>query len=425
MQQRLAGLVHWELLLLFLASPLLLFPKGTVGVGMLVVPVLWGIRRIVTGRFVVPTPLDIPILFLLAMTGVGQWVSSDPAFSLAKSAGVVLGVGTYYAVVATSESKSAWGMALLLFVGMNLGVAGISLFATAWGSKFPIFEPLLAQLPQLIQALPGSPPEGFNPNGVAGIFLFGVPLLLILTCAKRDSLYTIWGRFALPVRVGIAFATLFILLLFVATQSRAGYISLALAVVLLFLLPRPRWLGIAMGAGVLTLLLFWLSPYRAPLLARLTASPNSEGALSTLSGRFALWERAIVAIQDFPFTGVGLGMFRFVQPRLYPVTNIPFQADIGHAHNQFLQAGLDVGIPGLLAYAVIWGGAIKLGMEVLWQRRTSILQPLMLGLLAGWVGHFIWATIETHALGSKGGWFWWWTLALIVGIALHTRSVHE
>lgn len=424
MQARLSGLVRWELLLLLLVSPLLLFPNSTFGIGMVVVPALWAIRRRVTGRFVLPTPFDLPILLLLGMTGVGQLVSSDPAFSLAKSAGVVLGVGTYYAVVAAVAAKSEWGMPMVLFIGMNVGVAGISVVATAWSSKFPILEPLLARLPRLIEALPGSPPEGFNPNGVAGIFLFALPLLLILT-VSRHPFFDSLGKFTFPVRVGVAITTLFILLLFIATQSRAGYISLAVALALLFLLPRPRWLGAAVVGVLLATLLVWLSPYREPLVERVLSPDRGDSSFSTLSGRFMLWERAVVALQDFPFTGVGLGMFRFVQPRLYPSNTVPPQSDIGHAHNQFLQAGLDVGIPGLIAYLAIWVGAIALGLQLLWQSRHPTLSLLMVGLMAGWLGHFVWATIETHALGSKGGWFWWWSVALMATTYHQARVAHE
>ncbi len=425
MHHRLARVVQWELLLLFIASPLLLFPNTTFGLGMLVVPGLWGLRRFATGRFVVPTPFDIPILILLAMTGVGQWVSADPAFSLAKSAGVVLGVGTYYALVATAERRTALRGALLLLIGMNAGVAVLSLVVTAWVTKFPWFEPLLARLPRVTLALAGNTPEGFNPNGVAGIFLFGLPLLVVLTVSHHRHLVDMRGRWVIPFRIGIAAIALLILLLFAATQSRAGYVSLAISFVFVFLLPRPRWLGAMAGIAGVALLLFWFSPYREPLVSHIFTPASADGALSTLSGRVALWERAATALTEAPLTGVGLGMFRFVQPRLYPLFTVPLQSDIGHAHNQFLQAGMDVGVLGLIAYLALWGGAATLALVTLWRSPAASLQPVLLGLLAGWLGHFLWATVEVHALGSKGGWFWWWSLGCMTAVMLQMRLVRD
>lgn len=55
-----------------------------------------------------------------------------------------------------------------------------------------------------------------------------------------------------------------------------------------------------------------------------------------LEARVEIWSRAVYAIQDFPFTGCGLGTFRRIVPILYPLFLISSDADIGHAHNLFL-----------------------------------------------------------------------------------------
>jgi O-antigen ligase len=147
---------------------------------------------------------------------------------------------------------------------------------------------------------------------------------------------------------------------------------------------------------------------------------GADGSLSSITGRMQVWERAGMAIRDFPFTGVGLGMFRFVQPRLYPIYTVPPQTDVGHAHNQLLQVGVDVGVPGLTAYLVLWLGAAALGLGLLWQGGSPY-AGVMLGLMAGWAGYLLWALVEAHALGSKAGWLWWWALALIVGTTMRAR----
>ena len=76
--------------------------------------------------------------------------------------------------------------------------------------------------------------------------------------------------------------------------------------------------------------------------------------LDTVVGRFALYERAVYGMQDFPWTGMSMNGFREVVHELYPISLLPPPNDIGHAHNHLLQAGLDLGIPGLLFYIVIW-----------------------------------------------------------------------
>ena len=41
---------------------------------------------------------------------------------------------------------------------------------------------------------------------------------------------------------------------------------------------------------------------------------------------------------------------------LYPLFTVSPDVDIGHAHNEFLQAGLDLGIPGLIAFIALYIG---------------------------------------------------------------------
>ncbi|QLQ04852.1 MAG: O-antigen ligase family protein [Anaerolineae bacterium] len=78
---------------------------------------------------------------------------------------------------------------------------------------------------------------------------------------------------------------------------------------------------------------------------QLDALPGTNPA--NLIGRADLWGRALLAIHDFPLSGVGLGMFRRLALLYYPFFDIdPVLADVGHAHNAFLQMALDFGILG-------------------------------------------------------------------------------
>jgi hypothetical protein len=57
-------------------------------------------------------------------------------------------------------------------------------------------------------------------------------------------------------------------------------------------------------------------------------------------------------IRDFPF-GIGMGLYRSVADRLYPFFFSPV-GKIPHAHNVFLQIAVDLGIPGLLAWLIVF-----------------------------------------------------------------------
>jgi len=93
-------------------------------------------------------------------------------------------------------------------------------------------------------------------------------------------------------------------------------------------------------------------------------------------------------IQDFSFTGVGMGSFGRVADLLYPFFLAP-PGQIPHAHNLFLQVAGDLGIPGLLA----WLAVLLAVMAAAWQvyrsgqrhHHGSLRAALGAGLLASQV----------------------------------------
>ena len=80
---------------------------------------------------------------------------------------------------------------------------------------------------------------------------------------------------------------------------------------------------------------------------------SSSNTVSGVGGRQEIWSRAIYMIQDFSFTGIGMGSFGEVADLLYPFF-LYTEGSIPHAHNIFLQIAVDLGIPGLIAWLAIW-----------------------------------------------------------------------
>ena len=112
-----------------------------------------------------------------------------------------------------------------------------------------------------------------------------------------------------------------------ATGSKGAMISGALACSILFAVFYPRLLLFS----VFTPLLF--------------LAPVFEGALTTLSLRFPIWEMCLKVIAVNPWLGVGIGSFPFFAQR---VTDGVW---IGHyAHNDVLQIAVEMGVPAALAF---------------------------------------------------------------------------
>jgi len=116
-----------------------------------------------------------------------------------------------------------------------------------------------------------------------------------------------------------------------------------------------------------------------------------------------------------------MNTFRRVLPVLYPLFSIGPEADIGHAHNTFLQAGVDLGMPGLIAYLAIHISALAM-MASLWRRMNELPLPLalsraaILGLGGGLAAHLLYGITDAVALGAKPGLLWWLLLALVAAL---------
>jgi O-antigen ligase len=157
-----------------------------------------------------------------------------------------------------------------------------------------------------------------------------------------------------------------------------------------------------------------------------------EGAfsLSTLAVRVEIWERAIQAVQDFPLTGMGMNTFRVLVHELYPFFTIPAETDVGHAHNEFLQAALDLGIPGTIALLAIY--LVTFGMLFdLWKNSDrveggalppALMRTLILGCGGGLLAHALFGLIDAVALGAKPGIVFWILLGVVCALFLERRK---
>jgi putative inorganic carbon (HCO3(-)) transporter len=395
------------------------------------VPFLWVSRRIARGRFLPRTPLNVPMLLLALSILVSLYASFDVGYSLPKIAGMVLGLGVYAAVVDHAADRPAWGLAAGAFLAGGVGVAMLGLLGTQWIHKFAIFEPILALLPPRLTGLPGAA-EGFHPNEVAGALLWVVPLALTLAAAavfNARSLTRSAGKMrGLLLLVLAAMVALFLFGVLVLTQSRGGWIGAALVLpfaLLALLRGRARWAAALLLALIVIGGLGWLAVARPDTLSLLVLGPPEDPgrgmSLETFSVRVEIWSRAVYGIEDFPFTGMGMNAFRRVVPVLYPLFSVDPALDIGHAHNEFLQAALDLGIPGLIAFFSINLSAFAMLVSA-WRRRRSLpfseplSRALVLGLGGGLAAHAIYGLIDAVALGAKPGLLWWMLLGLIASL---------
>ncbi len=387
---------------------------------------------------------------MAVMVLVSTWATYDLAISLPKISGMVLGFGVYFAVARLGERPEGWWAVLAAFLLAGVGIALLGLLGSQWTiSKFSFLNPITAQLPETGVSLQGAE-GGIHPNEVSGALTWVLPMFVALSVAylrevgpfqartashSTSKQWLLWGGWALKIILWLS--TLFVAGVFVLTQSRSGYIGLLVTVFAWFLVLLPsrgRWVVvcslvlISFLVGLYVHQVGWEAVQRWYLSHRLVGGRG----LSTKSfeGRIEIWSRAIFGLQDFAFTGMGMNTFRYVVNVLYPLFYTSSR-DLGHAHNEFLQAGLDLGIPGLIAFLALYIGAFWMLSRV-WQwasllRECSrfslrgLTRGVVLGLGGGLLAHLAFGITDAVALGAKPGFLFWMLLGLVSG--LYAQSV--
>jgi putative inorganic carbon (HCO3(-)) transporter len=396
----------WELPLVLLILPGLILRPTWVAAG--AVAVLWLCRWFAWGRLTRPAPPNLPLLLLGALIPVSLAVTPTPAVTRVQAGYLVAGLALYFAVL-------NWAVDVrrlrLLLGGLLVVVLGLVLFS-----------PLLIEsnegvrwLPAGVVALARRLPERINPNVLAGNLAPWWPLTLALTWYP-PKLSQWW-------------------------QILAGVTALVLGVVLVLLGSRGIWLALGL-TGLVLLLMQWPVLLRAWPLAvalawlgvaqgvgeRLLGLTLDTGALGGLSVRTEIWRRAAFAIGDFALTGMGMGAWGEVAPVLYPYLQIGTTTPVPHAHQLFLQVGLDLGLPGLVLFLATMGLGVWMAWES-YRRYRGRPEPehrsraaLALALLAGLLILLTHGLVDAVTWGTKPAVLTWLLLALTTVLYLSTET---
>jgi len=402
---------RWEWLILLGLLPLFLFPEGAKALVALVIPLFWLGRKATTGHFFPATPFNLALLMMLVMVSLSSLASFEPSLHLPKVIGLVFGLALFLAVTEFSRQHSLWPV-VILFCGLGLLIALLGIVGMEWLSPFDSLNRLRTALPSSL-SVPGAVGGVINANELAGVLNWIAPLLLACSLGIGRHLWRV-NKVALTLLLLITALTG---LLIIGTQSRGGILAYGIGAVLVvaFFLPS-RWrivLLIALGIG-----LFGLLSY----VHNSTSQIDLVGDTLGLSGRLEIWSRALLAIADYPLTGVGMNGFRQVVNTLYPLFGISEEIDLGHAHNHLLQVALDLGLPGLVSYLSLW----TIAGALLWQTARNLTHrhaqhhayyALVAGLAGSLAAGWMFGIFDAVALGARPSFIWW----LLLGL---TASVH-
>jgi putative inorganic carbon (HCO3(-)) transporter len=385
--------------------------------GLGLIALLWLVRWIGRGQLTVPTPLDWPMCLMLLMVPVTFYATTDTHTTFVGVSRLLAGLGLTYGLTNWARCRSRISLVVLGLTSLGLALALAAPVTVGW---FSGVKSLL--IPgRIYELLPTLVSDTVHPNMMAGALVMLLPFpLATLLLSSPSALPRIAGAGSAAIARGVdklwfrwVLYVLAALLMFgalVLTKSRGGWIAGATGLFLVLVRRQQRLLIWLIPVGLLGMgLLVWQGDLPA-LLDMISAS----GAISGWAGRVEIWSRAVHMIRDFPFTGVGVGTFQPVANVLYPFLLIEPGPETYHAHNLLLQVGVDLGLPGLVAYLAILLLALWCALDsarfyhqageealaaVAWASLTSLVAMLVHGVLDAptWItgrGAFVpWAVI--------------------------------
>jgi putative inorganic carbon (HCO3(-)) transporter len=345
----------------------------------------WIIRYLAYGYLSVRTPADWPIALLALLAPINVWTSALPDITLLAIYRLLTGMALYYVIVnwatTTHRLRRLWQLTAIGGLLLAL-VALISVKWTAGGELFQGFALLYDRLPLLIS-------DAVNPNVMAGALVILFPFALAWPLfGRRESS---WPQLVLVSAGGVL-----VLAVLILTQSRGGWMGLA-AILIIMTLLRWRWgkwlILVLAASGVVVIRRLGVVPVLHALVLN-----NSLGGLDT---RLEVWSRAWYMIEDFPITGIGMGLFQDAAGVLYPFFTI--SRDVPHAHNLFLQVAVDMGVPALIAWLAIWMLAIFGAWQTYRYGRSMsnrVLAGVGAGLLCSQIALAVHGTLDAVTWGA-------------------------
>ena len=296
-----------------------------------------------------PPILGILIFIFLLTAGVGIWAAYDKDSAWIKFWIIVGSIFIFFAITHQSR-KNVWGLITILS-GIITFLATYYLLTNDWNAN-PADLSILNQLGSNWMIIrPDSNLTPIHPNFAGGLIAIFMPFSFALTIYSGQKKY--WGKFLLAtIASGIALIGL------IFTSSRAAWLALGLAIIIssTWFVSRDyiRKLSVnnkcLLGLGLMLLCTIGLlaalkKPDNLGFLVKILPGPNS------LSSRVEIYTNTLRLINDFPFTGGGLGAF----PGLYSqyILHIPLFF-FGYSHNLYLDIWLEQSFMGLTAYLLIF-----------------------------------------------------------------------
>lgn len=304
----------------------------------------------------VPLLLPFAICFLVALASVPG--ADDPGFSLdevKKELGYGLVVFlAYYSLSRTRRDVATWMTVILcnvlwlgvytLWHGLNAGTLAFDTFDGRHGGVLNYSVFVATVFPLLLAALLHPAVPGYWKGSV----LLLIPLALFTTYLTENRIF--W--------IAIAASTLI-----------TGALSLRLRIA-----PSARYAIVAGTIAILGVSGFAFANTAKQKILSDTGVAATLGTTAETDPRNKIWAYSVQRIRERPWMGTGFGRMAQAKQFAGHFNNEPLWV---HAHNMFLDYGIQMGVPGILAFVFLFACVIR---EFLRLYRSSDLNVALIGI---------------------------------------------
>jgi O-antigen ligase len=302
--------------------------------------------------FRAPASVTIPFGLLVAWAALSILVAPEPGYVLQAMPGYVTSflICLYAVQLTRGTANLRFTVTCIALAVLMSGLVGLLQYVTGGWPSPGLLGGRESEVVQSYQRVPLSRVSGLlsHPNTFAVLLNGLLPLVLALAFVVKPRI----------LRVLCVGAFLLGAIAMLLTYSRAGWTSFAVSIALLLIvIPKRRWhpgLGTALIAVVMVSVVTIILA-ATPLYARVTTRlmEDDQGAGRS---RIPLAAASVDLIRQHPFTGVGVGNYKFASPIVADERGVLLVAEDDmpmRVHNLFLLTAAELGLPGLLLLLTI------------------------------------------------------------------------
>lgn len=414
------GILLIEPLLLAIIVAVFWFPDTTSRLWSLILFIPPLIARVILYRRLwVSTPLNLIFYGFLALGAINTSIAlTDPAVAPYSwgwwiMGRPLMGVGLALSLASIAYERGSLKMIVLVVVLLSVLVGVLGLGSAQYTTKSAQLQGLVDLVPK-ISGFPGAE-HGFNVNEIGGAMAFFLPFVAGI------AVYDWRSRGASFRRITATVAFILLACALILGQSRFAIFGVLLAMMVLavVLIPTRRWRYIVIAALVLAAAAeVYLIVNPAPTDEVLTARDADS-----LTTRLEIWHAGLAIIHDHPLSGVGLNMFRSNIVRDQYPTPAYGASVLPHAHDEMLQVGSDVGVPGLILY-VLWHALLIIMLLRIWRTDDSFVRTAALAAGGGLAAHAFFGLADAITLFDRFIFAYWLLVGIVAGgylLAVHPR----